>query len=134
MAYTLKQLPGEPIIIDTHVDPLEPSGYTDFARELVALATSIEGPIWRIIDLSGVNVSFTVLVHVMAEEAKSGLPGTSGDPRVHPLVVGTGDSVKMIVDSAKQQHYGVEMQLFATQAEAVAYARAQIAKVEMPED
>lgn len=128
MAFTLQQLPGEPIIIDTHSEPLEPSGYAEFARDLVALATTIEGPIWRVIDLSGVNVSFEVLVHVMAEEAKSGLPGTSGDPRVQPMIVGSGETIELMVKSAKTELYGgIEMQIFATQDEAIAYARAQIA-------
>ena len=134
MAYTLQQLPGEPIIIDAHMEPLDPNAYAVFAKDLVALATSIEGTIWRIIDLSGVSLSFTLLVHVMAEEAKSGLPGTSGDPRVRPLLVGSGEAIDLMVKGAQNQHYGsIEMQAFATQEEAIAYARAQIAAEKMPE-
>jgi hypothetical protein len=128
MAYTIQRQLDEPIIIDTHTDPMEAAGYASFAHELADHAASIDGTIYRIADLRGMKFSFPLLVHVLAEEARSKQPGTAGDPRVRLVLVAEGEVARLLAESAKQTQYGaLDVPVFATLDEALAHVRALVA-------
>ncbi len=129
MVYTLTKLPDEPIIIDIHREPIDAfKDFAGFAQDLAQLALSIEGPIYRVIDLTGLNLSFSELQSVMSEEARSGRPGSTGDPRVTAVMVAEGLIGKLVAQASKKVQYGSkEVKGFPTQEEALAHVRKLIA-------
>lgn len=127
MVYSIQKLPDEPIIIDTHSEPMEAIGYVNFATELSDVANSIQGPIYRISDLRDMTFSFPTLVHVLAEETKSGRPGSAGDPRVNLVLVAVDLVADLIKSSAQQKQYGGRnFPIFDTVDAALAHVRKQI--------
>jgi hypothetical protein len=127
MVYTIETLPGEPIIIDWHGEPLEETGHQVFAEELAQAVQSIDGPIYRIADLTGMSYSFPTMVYVMAEETRHKRPGSVGDPRIKTVLVATGEIASLVATAAKQPHYGaLDLPVFETRDEALAYIRKQI--------
>jgi hypothetical protein len=129
MVYSIQKLPDEPIIIDTHGEPMEVANYPNFVKELVVAVTSIEGPIYRITDLSDMSFSFPTLVLVLAEETRAGVPGTAGDPRVNLNLVAQGEIAELIQASVIQKQYGArQMMFFSTVDDALCYVREQISR------
>jgi hypothetical protein len=127
MVYKIEKLPDEPIVIDCHSEPMEALSHANFANELAQIVQSIEGTVYRIADLTGMSYSFPTLVHVLAEETRNKKPGSAGDPRVKLVMVASGEIATLIANAAKQPQYGgLDLPVFATQAEALAYVREQI--------
>jgi hypothetical protein len=124
MVYQIEKLPGEPIVIDSHGEPMDAMGHRDFAEELARRVQDIEGTVYRITDLLGMSYSFPTLVHVLGEETRSGRPGSASDPRVKTVLVAAGEVADLIAVAASQPQYGgLNLPLFTTRDEALAYVR-----------
>jgi hypothetical protein len=127
MAYKIDKLPGEPIIIDTHMEPVNPAGYPQFAAEMAALTQSIEGTVYRITDLSQMNFSFPLLVQVFAEETRTSRPGSVGDPRVRTVIVAVGETAVLSAATSNHPHYGARgIPIYDNVEAALAHVREQL--------
>jgi hypothetical protein len=124
MVYQIEKLPGEPIVIDSHSEPMKAMGHRGFAEELAGHVQSIEGTVYRITDVLGMSYSFPTLVHVLGEETRSQRPGSASDPRVKMVLVAAGEVANLITMAAGQPQYGgLNLPLFDTREQALAYVR-----------
>jgi hypothetical protein len=130
MAYTVERLTNEPIVVLTVRDPLGPPEMQREAQMKVAEAgADITGAIYRITDLTELTISFGDIVRSLGEEAKSKREGSMSDSHVRSIIVAKDEIIKMAAASLSQEQYGaLNIKLFTTRDEAVAYAREQIAE------
>ena len=131
MAFTVEKLPDEPIIVITFRNPSNPTqDYGPLLDQVAKLCEGLEGPIYRITDLRQVNFSFSDMVVAIAEEFKSGKPGSAADPRIRTVLAASGELVKLAAESVKQEQYGArnDTPMFTSLDEAIAYSRAELAK------
>jgi hypothetical protein len=132
MPFKVDKLPDESILIIRFEGQANAeSDYPMLFGQLAQLTAGLEAPIFRITDLTQVaSISFGDLVEVMAQEYRSGAPGSAADPRIHILLVTASPLVKMGAQSVTQEQYGGrEMpQVFMTMDEAIAHARAELKK------
>ncbi len=129
MVYALEKLAGEPIIIDSHRDPLHvDSWHKAFASELAALVDTIDGPAYRICDLSEMSFSYDDLVAVLMSEAQSGRRGSASDPSVHLVLVVDGELASLFAASVQRRGSpDPPFPAFSTREQALAYIRKMIA-------
>ncbi len=132
MPIQVEQLPGEPIITATVINPFDarqdvPAMFAEFTR----LRLALQGDVVLIIDLSGGRVAFSQTVAAMTE-ASSGIKASraAGVDRP-PIVIFVGTSV--LVDLAsramgKRQYGGVKGHQCATKDEAIALGREILSK------
>jgi hypothetical protein len=122
------KLPDEPIVIVTVRLPIH-EFLDDLAllnQQVADILATTQGPVYRISDTNLLSEGgFSDLMLALGEQRAHPL-GSVMDPRVKPILVGTGPMLPIVVRKVAQ-HTGVTMPLFATLDEALAYARAQIA-------
>jgi hypothetical protein len=127
MAFELKKLEGEPIVIATYKEPYDPKEDVVGTNRMVAeVLEEFEGDIYFINDIRQVKLTFPRVVQTMAAAFRDST--TLAPDRVHGIAVGAGNMLKLFVDSAKQIQYGkIDIELFDTTEEAIAFIRSKIA-------
>jgi hypothetical protein len=135
MPFTIEKLPDEPII----VVKLKVDGREDFERsfqplieQIAAVAAAIPGPVYRVTDLSEVNISFGELVLAMQQEYRSQTPGTAGDPRIQVVLVTSDKMIEIAAKSTQRSiHYGQHAPppIFPTTEDALKYIRGELKKL-----
>jgi hypothetical protein len=130
MTVEIKELPGEPIIVFYVRLPHTPED--DVRNSLEATAgfkKKIGGSVYRVVDLSAFNLSFSEAMMGMA--AERGAEGGVNDPEVSTVYVGSSEMVKFGAKAFREQaQYGKTNVVFvcSTVDEGIAFARAEIAK------
>lgn len=125
MPYEVSRLADEPIIIATLTDPIDwAHDIKQTTAQVAALAAEIDGPGFRITDLTQATVTFSELMMGLATVLRSE-GGWLSNPRMRPLVVTKqklGREFQTFV--AEQEQYGkLNVEVFSTLAEAIAFAR-----------
>jgi hypothetical protein len=130
MPVTVEKLPDEPIIVCTFYEPASSADYPVLWEKLSQAVEGVDGPIYRITDLSPIKITFGNMVVAIAEEAKSKMPGSAADPRIRSVLIATGTLIEFAAKSITQEQYGAigVPALFTTLDEALSYCRSQIAK------
>ena len=128
MAYTVKNYSPEAIIVVTIVPPQDPANDIGGAgREIQQFASTIEGPVFAIIDMSAVHSTFSQIVEGL-DVARRSKPEMI-DPRIRNMFVGSDDMLKLALKSATQEQYGgPTMPLFSSAEAALAHARSELSK------
>ncbi|MBN1200402.1 MAG: hypothetical protein JXJ20_00975 [Anaerolineae bacterium] len=133
MAFVIRKLPDEPIIIVTIDLPIE--RYMQNVRSLNAqvdhLASTLTPPIYRILDAHAIEPTISDILLWIAEQDR-GRPGSLTDPRVRPIAVGISPIAEVAVRKVRQL-VGIEVPWFTTLEEALAFARAEIAQPDTPD-
>lgn len=130
MTIEIKELPGEPIIVFYVRLPHTPED--DVRNSLGATAgfkKKIGGSVYRVVDLSAFNLTFSEAMMGMA--AERGAEGGINDADVSTIYVGSSEMVKFGAKAFQEQvQYGKTNVVFvcSTVDEGIAYARAEIAK------
>jgi len=130
MTVEVKELPGEPIIVFHASLPHNPEddiriglqGTVDFKKKMGA-------HVYRVIDLSKFNLTFSEAMMGMAAERNS--EGGVNDPEVSTIYVGSGEWVTFGVKAFQEQaQYGKTnvIHVCSTVDEGIAFARADIEK------
>ncbi len=126
MGFTLDLLPDEPIVV-THAKGM--LTVQDFAEMFAAsrkLLQGINGRIYRISDFREASSSFMDLLR-MAQIASKGGEGTTTDPRIKAVLVGTNQWVSLARTIFEQPQYSaMRFPTFETMEEALHYARIQL--------
>ncbi len=122
MPFEVKQVGNEPIIVATIIPPIdtvtEPQLTGQAANEI---ARRFKGTVYRITDLSLVNLSYEEMVMGMADDIKH------SEPNMEHVFVGPGELVELATESMKLPQYGAKgAQLVKSLEEAIAYARKQL--------
>ena len=127
MGFTLQLLPDEPIVITVakgHLVVQDFAGMFAASRKLLA---GMPAPIYRISDFRDATSSFMDLIR-MAQIASKGDEGTTSDPRIKAILVGTNQWVNLARTIIEQPQYSaMRFPTFETMDDALAYARAALA-------
>ena len=127
MGFTLELLPHEPILITTAKGMLVVQDFANMFTASRKLLKGVEGPIYRISDFREASSSFTDLIR-LAQIASKGGEGTTTDPRIKAVLVGTNQWVSLARTIFEQPQYtSVRFPTFETMEDALLYARNQLA-------
>jgi hypothetical protein len=119
-------LPNEPILYAVLSGQVTPDDVCALYRESARLADEIGGTVYRISDVSSIEVSFSDLVDIMSRAAQK-QPGSPADPRMVGVMFGASESAYMYSDGMRQDHYGNrKVPVVKTYDEAMAYIRQQM--------
>jgi hypothetical protein len=126
MPVNVKQIPQQPIVVITITEPYNRLKEAPVAeQQFQALTATIQGTIYRILDVTGWRIPFDDLVNALASDTRG---GTGADPRIRSIMVGTSEMAALAAKSMKQKQYGGrEMLLFASMDEALAFIDTQLA-------
>jgi hypothetical protein len=128
MPVTVERVPNEPIIIAHLWGIVDVSCVREMYTNSAPLVDEIGTHTYRVTDAREVETTFSDLVQILGK-TMAGEPGSTGDPRITPILVGTNAWVKMLQESLKQQQYGAkQIAIYETREEALAHARALIAE------
>ena len=126
MAFAVRKLPGEPIIITTVDFPLHKYG-----RNLVTLYAEIDHliadetpPIYRILDARLLMPSYSdILLYIDIQNER---PGSLLDPRLRSVLVGTHELLPALVRQIDRK-LGLQVPQFPTVEDALCHIRAELA-------
>ena len=126
MGFSLELLPNEPIIITTATGKLSVQDFADMFAEARKLLQGMSGPIYRISDFREATSSFMDLLR-MAQLASKGDEGTTSDPRIKAVLVGTNQWVSLARTIVAQPQYSaMHFPTFETLEAALHFARTQL--------
>jgi hypothetical protein len=118
MPATVEQLPDEPIILLTFSGVINAETVRDAFIESAALAEKIEGTVYRITDIRQGEANFRDVLGVVAQ-VRSRTPGSSSDPKIKGVFVGTHPLARLYADFMRQM--GIQTPFFKTLEEALDY-------------
>lgn len=126
MGFTLKLLPDEPILIATGKGLLAVQDFADMFEESAKLLYGIEQTIYRISDFREASSSFMDLIR-MSQLASKGGVGTTTDPRIKAILVGTNQWVSLARTIFEQPQYSaMRLPTLENLEDALVYARTQL--------
>ena len=127
MPVAVEQIAQQPIFVVTVIEPFNPLKEMPTAeRRFMESTATMSGKIYRIIDVTGWRIPFHDLFNVLAVDTHS---GATANPQICTLIVGSREMVALGVKVRKQRQYGgIETPMFASKAEALAFAEAELAK------
>jgi hypothetical protein len=126
MGFTLELLTDEPIIIATGKGLLSVQDFADMFKESAELLQGVEGTIYRISDFREASSSFMDLIR-MSQLASKGGEGTTTDPRIKAILVGTNQWVSLARTIFEQPQYSaMRLPTLENLEDALAYVRTQI--------
>lgn len=127
MAVKVERLPNEPVIVVTLSGDLNAQIVQDMFDKSAQFMDEIDGRVYRITDIRATEISFPDLVQVLSRST-SGQPGSSSDPRICGVLVGTHGWSRFFSESLQQAQYGhLNIPIFEAIDDAMAYIREQIA-------
>jgi hypothetical protein len=133
MPFAITKLPGEPILIVRIEFPLDQylSSVASINDQLVQLTRASSSALYILIDLRGRSPAFSDLLIGMQllDESESWIEQRSA----RPVLVGSDPMLGIAVKRARHQ-FGLDTARFNTLEEALAYARAEIAGTDRPDD
>ncbi|NLX09244.1 MAG: hypothetical protein GXY36_06275 [Chloroflexi bacterium] len=128
----IKELPGEPIIVfHVRLPHVPQDDVSETLKTTAEFKQKMGGHIYRIVDLSLFNLSFSDAMLGMA--AERGAEGGVNDMEMSTIFVGSGEMVKFGAKAFQEQkQYGETNVVFvcSTVEEGIAFARAELAKEE----
>ena len=123
MTTLVERVPGEPIILITVQGHLDAHIMQNVYRQVADLTRTIDGPVYRIIDLRQMEVTLADMVEVIKEAGK-GTPGSASDPRNVNLFVGNSHMSRFAADMLRLRRFGgLCCMLMNTMDDAMAYVR-----------
>jgi hypothetical protein len=127
MPFYVEPLENDPIILITVMPPSDAlSDPAHIIQECAQLMAGMGGPIYRIADLSQMDLQFSEVAFTLNEE-RSGRPGSMTDPRVRNVFIGCQSMVQMAAKSAGQAQYGgISVPVFASLDEAMAHIQSEL--------
>ena len=127
MGFTVELLSDEPIMIVTGKGMITVQDFAEmFAASRKRLA-GMSGPIYRILDVRESTTSFMDLIR-MPQIASKGDEGSTTDPRIKPVLVGTTQWVSLGRTIFEQPQFSsLHFPTFASMEDAMLYARNQLA-------
>ncbi len=121
MPVTVEKLADLPVVIAVLEGQVNVPVIQEMYRRSAELCEGIEGPIFRITDVREVTTSFAEMLGVIREASK-GTPGSTTDPRFHPVFVGNNQWVRLVRDAMSQPQFGgINMPLFTSREDAMLY-------------
>lgn len=122
MPFEVKQIGDEPIIIVTIIPPVNMEVEPTQRREAAnVIARRLDGPVYRITDVSRFEPTFDMIVGGMALDIRL------SERNIRHIFVGKGEMVELVAAAIKQPQYGAqEGHMVGSMEEALALARKQL--------
>ncbi len=126
MPVRVTRLPGEPIIVAEVRDRMDVESIRSIFSETVALASDVDGYVYRIVDFLNAQASIRDMANALVESSKRA-PGSTIDPRVKPVMVAGHNRIRFLFDAMRRKEFGgIEVPVFDTMDEALTYVRQQL--------
>jgi hypothetical protein len=120
MPITVERLPDQPILVATYTGQITLQDVKGMYEQSGRLAGDISGAVYRISDTREAKTSLLEILRI-ARVAADDMPGSTSDPRIHVIFVGTNEATRMMVDVLRQPQYvGKQFAIFRSMEEALA--------------
>jgi len=131
MPFEVEQVSDAPILIFRFQDPFNGTKDIPAANEVTQqFITETGGPVGRIVDVRTIIPKFAELITAM-NASTTFHSGAITDEHVHSAFVGSGELIQLASTafSTQEQYGAVEIPIFATTEEAIAYLRTKLPQV-----
>lgn len=123
----VSRIPDAPIIVAIFTGEVNAEMVQEMYRRSAVLIHETGVPAWRITDFRKMETTPQDALEVLTHHASRGLPGSTTDPRIRPVIVGDNQWVQLARLTMRQEQFGgVEIPIFDTVDEALRYVRGQI--------
>ena len=135
MSVVVEKLPDEPIIVVTYDGELNLEIVTTAFRQSAEIMDRLEGTVYRISDIRQGTSEFSDTMDIIHQIRETqNVSGSTLDPRLKAVFVGTHILAEMYVDILKQSEYGgKEIPFFKDMDEALTYIREDMAFAATPQ-
>ena len=128
MAFQIEWVPNEPILIATGTGLISSDDFKMMFDKVSQMIDGIEGKIYRIADYTAADSSFLDIIKTV-KVASTYAAGSTSDPRIQTIYVGTSQWISLARTALQQPHFGgIMIPTFHDLDDALVYARQQIAK------
>ncbi|MEO8609825.1 MAG: hypothetical protein ABI690_18175 [Chloroflexota bacterium] len=128
MPITVERLANEPFIVANCSGFLTREDFVGMFVQVNEMVQSMEGLVFRIADYRQAESSFMDILKTV-QEATKGTPGSTADPRIQTIWVGTSAWIALARNFFQQQQFGnMQIPTFHNMEDAYAYARLEITK------
>lgn len=130
MPVTVQQLPDEPILMTTLFGQATYEDYLTMYAEIQKFREGNTGIMYRITDTTQVNeVAFAQVIETL-KIASKGTVGSATDPNMRVVYVANRPTVLFGLNAMRQQQFGgIEIPVFKTLEDALAFVRHEISKL-----
>lgn len=125
MPLSVERLPDERILVSTGEGFLTTSDFQEMFAQSAALMAGDDAIFYRIGDYRKAESSFMDILRAV-QSAANGMPGSTNDPHLRPVYVGTHQWIRLARDAFRR----IDMQIptFESLDDALAYVRTQLAQ------
>lgn len=124
MSISVKKLVGEPIIHAQFTGHVDDQDLLQMFQRSQELARDIQGRVYRITEMSNVEMSHEEMMRILKAMASRSVAGGTSDPRFRAVLVGTQLEAHSLSENAQQS--GMDVPLFDSYEKALGYLRWQI--------
>lgn len=123
MTVTLEKLPDEPILLATLSGDVKLEEMEQIYAQTAELLQATHTRLYRITRIENNTTSFMDILKIL-QAAGKGKPGSSSDPNVTVIFLGSGSLIQFITNALRQPQFaGVKLPIFPTLEEALLYVR-----------
>jgi hypothetical protein len=116
----LQEIPHEPIVVITYIDPYDPDDIAPVFQYIADLAHFVPR-IYVVDDLSQLDLNAGDLTVTLQQMANAG-PGSPSDPHALHMLVGTDEMITFAAEAADQEPYSsLDMAFFPSIDDALAF-------------
>ena len=127
MPVTVYKMENEPIIHDTFSGEVAAADIVEMYRKSAAIMGTSREIFHRIADFRQADSDMMNVLNIIRTAAAEDEPGSTRDPRIKGLVLGTNKWVKIAQTTLNQMGLGTTIPLFEKLGDALDYVRVQIA-------
>jgi hypothetical protein len=128
MAFNIEWLPDEPILIATASGLITADDFSGMYEQVAAMIEGRKDKIYRIADYTAADSSFMDILKAV-KLASTHAAGSSSDPRIQTVYVGTSQWISLARTALQQPQFGgIMIPTFIDLDDALDYARREIAK------
>ena len=128
MAFNIEWLPDEPILIATATGLITSDDFGGMYEQVAAMIEGREDKIYRIADYKAADSSFMDILKAV-KLASTHAAGSSSDPRIQTVYVGTSQWISLARTALQQPQFGgIMIPTFVDLDDALDYARREIAQ------
>jgi hypothetical protein len=121
MPVTVEQLGDQPIIVATFTGFVDLPTVQEMFRRSAEFKSKLRTPFYRITDVTNIETSLKDLLDIV-NEASQGIPGSSTDPDIKGMFVGTNKWVGLFQSTISEAEYGsVSIPAFTSREDALNY-------------
>jgi hypothetical protein len=130
MGFSIEWVPNEPILIATGSGLISAADFQGMYVQVAAMIDGMDGKIYRIADYTTADSSFMDILKAV-KLASTQAAGSSSDPRIQTIYVGTSQWIAFARTALQQPQFGgIMIPTFHDLTDALTFARIEIAKAQ----